>query len=116
MRVTTITLFATAFLAATAVPAAAVTITNRDAESQRVLVCDEACGPEFGDDWGSAFDFWLQPGQSRSFSWRGRCFVGVYDDEGQPPPLGDIADADDDEFFRGDEAGEIVNGYAHRKP
>jgi hypothetical protein len=103
-------------LLATAATAEAVTIVNRDAERRRVMVCDQNCGPRFGDSWGSAFDFWLAPGESRTFSCAGTCFVGTYDKNGRSPTLGDMADASDDEIFRGDERGSIVNGYAtHRQ-
>lgn len=91
--------------------ASAVTITNQDQESRRVMVCDDKCGPSFGEDWGSAFDFWLAPGESKSFACSGECFVGVYSG-GQPPNLGDMALADDDEIFKGDETGFIRGGYA----
>jgi hypothetical protein len=91
--------------------ASAVTITNLDQSSQRLFVCDDKCGPSFGEAWGSAFDFSLAPGESRSFNCSGQCFVGAFSGE-QPPTLGDIAVADDDEVFQGDEAGYIRGGFA----
>lgn len=90
----------------TAGAALAVTITNQDQENHRVFVCDDKCGPSFGEEWGSAFDFWLAPGESKSFACSGECFVGVYYDD-HSPTLGDMAMADDDEIFKGDETGYI---------
>lgn len=92
-------------------PAWAVTITNTDGESRHVFVCDDKCGPSFGDDWGSARDFWLSPGEARSFDCSGTCHVGTYVD-GKPPTLGDMAFADDDEIFKGDESGYLRGGTA----
>ena len=94
--------------------AEAVTITNLDQESRRILVCDDKCGPSFGDAWGSAFDFTLAPGESRSFECSGQCFVGVYYDD-HSPTLGDMAMADDDEMFQGDELGYIRGRFATHK-
>ncbi|MBP6011773.1 MAG: hypothetical protein KBA31_06055 [Alphaproteobacteria bacterium] len=99
----------------TAATASAVTITNHDQTSVRLMVCDEKCGPSHGDDWGSAFDFWLQPGEARSFDCTGTCFVGIYYDD-HSPTLGDMAVADDDEMFEGNEAGYIRRGIATHKP
>jgi len=98
----------------TAGNAAAVTITNLDQESRRIFVCDDKCGPSFGEDWGSAVDFWLAPGESRSFGCSGECFVGIYYED-HSPTLGDMAMADDDELFHGDEAGYIQRGIATHK-
>ena len=112
MRSWTLALSAVAIFVA--VPAYAVTITNADAESRRIFVCDEKCGPSFGDEWGSASDFWLEPGQSRSFECEGSCFVGTERD-GKLPTLGDMAFSDEDENFRGDENGYIRGGYATHK-
>jgi hypothetical protein len=105
-----------AFMAlATSSAAWAVTITNVDQEARRIFVCDEKCGPSFGEEWGSARDFWLHPGQSQSFDCAGTCFVGVYEGD-TPPNLGDMASAVDDEIFQGNETGYISGGYARRKP
>jgi len=95
--------------------AGAVTLTNLDSTSVQILVCDENCGPSEGDDWGSAFDFWLAPGETKTFACSGECFVGSYY-EGHSPTLGDMADADDDEIFSGDEQGYIKNGFAYHAP
>lgn len=103
-----------AFAMLAAGPAGAVTITNADAEARRVFVCDEKCGPSYGDDWGSARDFWLEPGQAQSFDCEGECFVGTERD-GKLPTLGDMALSDDDENFKADESGYIRNGYASHK-
>ena len=92
-------------------PVRAVTITNADAESRHVFVCDDKCGPSFGDDWGSARDFWLSAGEARSFDCSGTCFVGIYTSE-HSPTLGDMAFADDDEIFKGDESGYLRGGTA----
>jgi hypothetical protein len=100
----------TASLAA-AGTAAAVTITNKDPDSVHVMVCDDKCGPSHGDDWGSAFDFWLQPGEAHSFDCSGKCYVGLYYED-HSPTLGDMAMADDGEYFKGDEAGSISAGVA----
>jgi hypothetical protein len=89
----------------------AVSITNLDQEAQRLFVCDEKCGPSFGEDWGSAFDVSLAPGETRIFNCSGQCFIGTFSGE-QPPTLGDMAMADDDEVFEGDEAGYIRGGFA----
>jgi hypothetical protein len=104
-------------LLASAATAEAVTIVNRDGESRRVLVCEsDTCGPQFGDDWGSAFDFWLAPGESHSFACR-KCFVGVYDRNGVSPTLGDMVDAEmDGDLFSGEQRGSIVNGWVRRDP
>jgi hypothetical protein len=91
--------------------ASAVTITNLEQESQRIFVCDDKCGPSFGDDWGSALDFSLAPGESRSFDCSGKCFVGLYYED-HSPSLGDMAMADDDELFEGNETGYIRRGTA----
>lgn len=97
------------------VPAAsAVTITNLDSASVRVFVCDENCGPSHGDDWGSARDFWLGAGEARSFDCSGDCFVGTYHGD-ESPALGDMAFADDDEVFRGNESGYVRNGLVTHK-
>lgn len=80
----------------------------------RIFVCDDKCGPSFGDDWGSARDFWLAAGESQSFDCSGQCFVGIYYDD-HSPTLGDMALADDDELFQGDETGYIRNGIATHK-
>jgi hypothetical protein len=98
----------------TAANASAVTITNQEQDSRQVFVCDDKCGPSFGDAWGSAFDFSLAPGESRNFACSGECFVGVFYD-GHPPTLGDMAVADDDELFQGDEAGYIRRGIVTHK-
>jgi hypothetical protein len=95
----------------TAGNASAVTITNLDQGSQRLLVCDDKCGPSFGEDWGSAFELSLAPGESTSFNCSGKCFVGTFSDD-QSPTLGDMAVADDDELFEGDETGYIRGGFA----
>lgn len=94
--------------------AAAVTITNLEQASAHIFVCDDQCGPSFGDSWGSARDFWLQPGASQSFDCAGQCFVGVYDGD-RPPTLGDMAVADDDEIFQGDETGYIQGQFVSHK-
>ena len=94
--------------------ASAVTITNLDSASVRIFVCDENCGPSHGDDWGSARDFWLGAGDAKSFDCTGKCYVGIYNGDNSPA-LGDIAFADDDELFRGNESGYIRNGYATHK-
>ena len=99
---------------ATAGNASAVTITNMDQTSQRTFVCDDKCGPSFGDDWGSALDFSLAPGESRSFNCSGTCFVGLYYED-HSPTLGDMAMADDDELFKGDETGYIRSGIVTHK-
>lgn len=99
---------------ATAGNASAVTLTNLDQDNHRIFVCDEKCGPSFGEDWGSAFDFWLAPGESRSFDCAGECFVGAYYDD-HSPTLGDMAMADEDELFRGEETGYIRRGTATHK-
>ena len=101
-------------LALIAKPAIAVTITNQDGESRHIFVCDNKCGPDFGDDWGSARDFWLSPGESRSFDCSGQCYVGTYTTT-TSPTLGDMAFSDDDEHFRGDDTGYIRNGTATHK-
>lgn len=98
----------------TAGSASAVTITNLDPDSQRIFVCDDKCGPSFGESWGSAFDFSLASGESKSFDCSGKCFVGIYYDD-HSPTLGDMAVADDDELFEGDEAGYIQRGIATHK-
>jgi hypothetical protein len=98
----------------TAGAALAVTITNQDQTSRRIMVCDDKCGPSFGEDWGSASDFWLAPGESKSFACSGQCFVGIYYDD-HSPTLGDMAMADDDELFQGDETGYIRGGIASHK-
>jgi hypothetical protein len=95
--------------------AGAVTLTNRDNDNVRVFVCDENCGPSHGEDWGSAFDFWLAPGETKTFTCSGECFVGAYY-EGHSPTLGDMAMADDDELFRGDESGYMQKGYPVHSP
>lgn len=95
-------------------PAGAVTLTNLDSNSVQILVCDENC-PGQSDDWGSAFDFWLAPGETKTFACSGACFVGTYYD-GHSPTLGDMAVADDDEMFSGDEHGYIQNGFARHNP
>jgi hypothetical protein len=97
-----------------AAAAQAVTITNADSDSQHIFVCDEQCGPSHGDDWGTARDFWLSPGQSQSFDCNGKCYVGTYQN-GESPMLGDIAFADDDEMFEGDDEGFIRKGIATHK-
>ncbi|MBC7102516.1 MAG: hypothetical protein H5U13_04710 [Parvibaculum sp.] len=107
--VTTLAMFAFASAAG------AVTLTNLDGNSVQILVCDENCGPSHGDDWGSAFDFWLAPGETKTFACSGECFVGSYYD-GHSPTLGDMAVADDDEMFSGDEHGYIQNGFAVHTP
>ena len=91
-------------------PAGAVTVINPGDASAHIFVCDDQCGPSFGDSWGSARDFWIQPGSSQSFDCNGKCFVGVYDGE-KPPTLGDMAMADDDELFKGDETAYIQNAF-----
>lgn len=100
-----------ALSALTIFSAAAVTLTNLDEENRRILVCDEKCGPSFGEDWGSGFDFWLAPGESKNFDCSGVCFVGVFYDD-HSPTLGDMAMADDDELFSGNEQGYIRRGIA----
>ncbi|PKP78114.1 MAG: hypothetical protein CVT81_05625 [Alphaproteobacteria bacterium HGW-Alphaproteobacteria-3] len=106
--VTTLAMFAFA-------PAAgAVTLTNLDGNSVQILVCDENC-PSDDEYWGSAFDFWLAPGETKTFACSGECFVGSYYD-GHSPTLGDMAVADDDEMFSGDEHGYIQNGFAVHTP
>ncbi len=90
-------------------PAAAVTLINLEAARSQVFVCDDKCGPSFGEDWGSAQDFWLDSGESRSFDCSGQCFVGLYY-EGHSPTLGDMAMAEDDELFQGSETGYIQGG------
>jgi hypothetical protein len=95
--------------------AGAVTLTNLDGASVQIFVCDENCGPSEGDDWGSAFDFWLAPGETKTFTCSGECFVGSYY-EGHSPTLGDMAAADDEEIFSGDERGYIQNGFAYHTP
>ena len=92
----------------------AVTITNLDQEARRMLVCDDKCGPSFGEDWGSAADVSLAPGESRSFNCSGQCFVGTFYDD-HAPTLGDMAMADDDEMFQGDENGYIRGGNVTHK-
>jgi hypothetical protein len=98
----------------TTAPASAVTITNLDQTNLRIFVCDDKCGPSFGEDWGSAIDFWLAAGESRSFECSGQCFVGTYYDD-HSPTLGDMAMADDDELFQGGETGYIRRGTASHK-
>jgi hypothetical protein len=98
----------------TAAPASAVTITNLDQTNTHIFVCDDKCGPSHGDDWGSARDFWLAAGESRSFDCSGKCYVGTYNDDNSPT-LGDMAFADDDELFQGDETGYIRGGIATHK-
>lgn len=95
--------------------ASAVTLTNLDKNTVQIFVCDENCGPSHGDDWGSAFDFWLAPGETKTFACSGECFVGAYY-EGHTPTLGDMAMADDDELFSGDEQGYLQKGYAVHTP
>jgi hypothetical protein len=95
-------------------PALAVTLTNLDSVSRHIFVCDEKCGPSFGEAWGSARDFWLGAGESTTFDCVGDCFVGTYESE-TSPSLGDMAVADDDEIFRRSETGYIRNGYATHK-
>lgn len=95
--------------------AGAVSLTNLDNERVEIFVCDEDCGPSHGADWGSAFDFWLAPGETRTFACRGECFVGAYVD-GHSPSLGDMASADDDEIFTGDERGYMQGGFAKHTP
>lgn len=90
-------------------PAAAVTLVNLEQVRTQAFVCDDKCGPSFGEDWGSARDFWLEPGEQRSFDCSGQCFVGVYY-EGHSPTLGDMAMADDAELFQGNETGYIQGG------
>lgn len=95
--------------------ACAVTLTNLDDSRVQIFVCDENCGPSHGQDWGSAFDFWLAPGEAKTFACSGKCFVGAYY-EGHSPTLGDMAVADDDELFSGDERGYMKNGFAVHSP
>ncbi len=95
--------------------AGAVSITNLDNNNVQIFVCDENCGPSHGEDWGSAFDLWLAPGETKTFACSGECFVGAYS-EGQSPSLGDMAMADDDELFRGDERGYMQKGFAVHSP
>jgi hypothetical protein len=95
-------------------PAAAITVTNLEDQRQHIFVCDDNCGPSHGDDWGSAVDAWLDPGESRSFACAGKCFVGLYYDD-HPPTLGDMAMAEDDELFSGDEAAYIQAGSVSHK-
>ncbi len=94
--------------------AAAVTITNQDDVQRHLFVCDENCGPENGDDW-HAQDFWIGIGESLNFGCKGTCFVGIYTG-GDSPSLGDMAFADDDEIFRGDEIGYVRNNQVTHKP
>lgn len=98
----------------TVATASAVTITNLDQANIRIFVCDDKCGPSHGDDWGSARDFWLAAGESIRFDCSGQCHVGAYYDD-HPPTLGDMAMADDDELFQGEEAGYIRGGIATHK-
>jgi hypothetical protein len=92
----------------------AVSLTNLDQERLEVFVCDDKCGPNHGDDWGSAREFWLSPGETRTFDCSGQCFVGLYNGD-KSPTLGDMAMADDDELFQGDEAGYIQRGIVTHK-
>jgi hypothetical protein len=90
-------------------PAAAVTVINAGDAAVHVFVCDDQCGPSFGDSWGSARDVWLQPGASQSYDCQGQCFIGLYNGE-DSPTLGDMAMADEDELFKGDETAYIQDG------
>ncbi len=113
MRTTWTAILAVAALAGS-FPAAAVTVTNLDEQRQHIFVCDDNCGPSHGDDWGSAIDAWLDPGEQRSFSCAGKCFIGLYYDD-HPPTLGDMALADDDELFSGEDAAFIHAGRVSHK-
>ena len=108
----TMTMAFAALLAAQ--PAAAVTLSNLDQQRQHVFICDDKCGPSFGEDWGSASDFWLEAGESHSFGCSGKCFVGLYYED-HSPTLGDMAMAEDDELFSGDETGFIQGGFVSHK-
>ena len=105
----TLTLAISSALAA--LPAAAVTVINADPARAHVFVCDSQCGPSFGDAWGSARDFWLDPGASQSVDCNGECFVGVYEGD-KSPTLGDMAVADEDELFQGNETAYIQGNFA----
>lgn len=93
--------------------ARAVTLRNHDAESYRVVVCDEACRQTDEDDRDPR-DFWVGPRESRTFGCHGRCFVGIYRN-GAPPSYADMAAGDEDAFYRGDETAEIVAGQIRRR-
>jgi hypothetical protein len=108
-------IFSSLLMLAYSTGAEAVTLTNLDKSSAQIFVCDSNCGPSHGEDWGSAFDFWLAANETKTFPCADECFVGIYYD-GHSPSLGDMADADDDEVFRGDERGFIQSGYAVHTP
>lgn len=91
----------------------AATLTNRDSVGHHVIVCDEGCR-RADRDTNSQRDFWLGPGESRTFSCYDRCFVGIYRN-GAPPPIAEMAVGGDNAFYRGDEVGEIIAGQVRRR-
>ncbi|MEQ1493150.1 MAG: hypothetical protein ABL932_21630 [Terricaulis sp.] len=91
----------------------AASLRNRDTVSHHVVVCDEGCR-QADEDNADRRDFWLGPGESRTFPCYGRCFIGIYRN-GAPPSPAEMAIGGEDDFYRGDETADIVGGRVQRR-